>query len=192
MKYLPKLIFTFSLACFLTPTWAHPGISHLHGFVSGFIHPWLGVDHWLAVFAVGLYAHCHGDNAIQALPLWYLVFMTLGVGLSASDIAVPAVEGGIVLSLFVMALVLIIKPHNFRNVMLPIIAYAALSQGYVHAEEANASDLILSQLLGLVLATSLLLALGLLTSRLSAKKQASLRLITSLSCFAIGTYALVG
>jgi urease accessory protein len=192
MKCFPKVLICLLSASYLPSAWAHPDISYVHGFVSGFIHPWLGVDHWLVVFAVGLYAKYVDSKSLRWLPLCYLMFITLGIGFAAVDIVVPAVEDGIVLSLFVMAFALIIRRQYSKKVMLPIIAFAAMCQGYVHAEEVSASNLALLQLVGLVLATLLLLAMGLLASRLSAKPLASLRLITSLSCFAIGTYALVG
>ena len=54
-----------------SPAWAHPQHLHgpgmEHGLAAGFLHPLLGLDHLLAMFAVGLLAAQVGGRAIWLL-----------------------------------------------------------------------------------------------------------------------------
>jgi hydrogenase/urease accessory protein HupE len=54
-----------ALAWTATPAWAHPNTGLGVGFVSGFTHPLTGIDHILAMVAVGIW----GNPASQACHL---------------------------------------------------------------------------------------------------------------------------
>jgi urease accessory protein len=59
---------------------AHPQDAVLHGggFLAGFAHPWLGLDHLLAMIAVGLLAAQMGGRARWLLPAAFLSAMAWG------------------------------------------------------------------------------------------------------------------
>src|SRR3979409_1770708 len=81
-------------ATFSTQAFAHPGHPHLD-FVGGFAHPLTGLDHMLAMVAVGLWASQLGGRALWLLPLTFPVLMAAGAVLGVSGIALPWVEIGI-------------------------------------------------------------------------------------------------
>src|SRR5256885_1793887 len=86
-----------ALAAILLPTaaWAHPGHGAAVGFVQGFVHPVTGIDHVLAMIAVGLFAANLGGRALWAVPLAFVSVMALGGALGVAGIAVPFVEAGV-------------------------------------------------------------------------------------------------
>ena len=81
---------------------AHPG-DHSHiGFAAGFAHPFTGLDHLLAMVAVGLWASQLGGRALWLLPLTFPAVMAAGAALGFSGVALPWVEIGITASVLVL------------------------------------------------------------------------------------------
>src|SRR5687768_3353260 len=81
-----------------TAAFAHPG-DHSHlGFATGFAHPFTGLDHLLAMVAVGLWASQLGGRAVWLLPLTFPVVMAAGAALGFGGVALPGVEIGITAS----------------------------------------------------------------------------------------------
>ena len=83
---------------------AHTGHGDTGGFVHGFMHPLGGLDHVLAMVAVGLYAAMIGGRALWLMPLTFVGMMTLGGVMGASGIVDPFVEVGIAMSVIVLGL----------------------------------------------------------------------------------------
>ncbi len=190
MKNCSKILVLLLLVSFLTPAWAHTGLGHTHSFVTGFMHPWSGFDHLLVMFAVGLYAVTLSGRAILSIPVSFLLFMAFGAGLAYLGIILPAVEQGIVSSLFILGLLLIVKTQLSRIILLPLIAYFALCHGYAHAIEMNPDGDGYLYLAGFVLSTALLRTLGMLVGRLSINKLTYFRVFTGVATIAVGTLAL--
>ena len=69
----------YSLALFLTPAvaFAHPGHGD-HGLIAGIAHPISGLDHLLAMLAVGLWAAQQQGAARLALPCTFVGSMLVG------------------------------------------------------------------------------------------------------------------
>ena len=83
---LVRTLFILPLVLLPSLAQAHPGIpGHLHGFAAGFGHPLSGLDHLLAMTAVGLWAVQRGGRALWLAPLAFLAAMTLGGVLGMSD-----------------------------------------------------------------------------------------------------------
>src|SRR5262245_12306479 len=80
---------------------AHAG-SHAAGFADGLAHPFSGLDHVLAMVAVGLWATQLGRPALWVLPLTFPAVMAVGAALGAADVALPWVEAGIAASVLVL------------------------------------------------------------------------------------------
>ncbi|GAD00714.1 hupE-UreJ family metal transporter [Agarivorans albus MKT 106] len=68
------------------------------GFVSGFVHPVLGVDHVVAMIAVGLWGALLGAPALWVLPVVFPLVMAFGGVLGIIGLPIPAVETGIATS----------------------------------------------------------------------------------------------
>ena len=72
-------------------------------------HPLTGLDHLLAMFAVGLWAAQRGGRAIWFVPLTFVLVMTLGATLGMSGVSIPFVEPGIAISVLMLGVFL---PHR--------------------------------------------------------------------------------
>ena len=117
MKYLAhRLILlgpiTLTLVAYLLPSLAHAhvGVGESVGFARGVRHPLGGIDHILAMVAVGLWAAQCGGRALWFIPVTFVLVMGLGAFVSTLDIAVPFVEQGIVLSVLVLGVLVAADP----------------------------------------------------------------------------------
>src|SRR5918996_6357106 len=68
------------------------------GLASGFTHPIFGLDHVVAMVAVGLWGAFLGQPAIWLLPVVFPVVMAFGGLLVISGVPIPAVETGVAAS----------------------------------------------------------------------------------------------
>ena len=161
----------------LTPSlaFAHSGGDHVHGLLSGLEHPLLGVDHLLAMVAVGVIAARTGGRGVLLVPLSFVSAMVVGALLGMAGIGLPSLETGIALSLVVFgAMVGLIRP-------MPLAAAAALTalfglfHGNAHGLEIPESASGIAYAAGFVLATSALHAVGALSGIKLAGWPATLR-----------------
>ena len=75
---MPRFLhWLFAAAFTLAPTIAsaHVGVGDTDGFVHGFSHPLSGLDHILALVAVGLIAAHLGGRALWLVPLTFVSVM---------------------------------------------------------------------------------------------------------------------
>jgi urease accessory protein len=164
MKTLARLGALSALAA-VTPSlaFAHSGGAHVHGFFAGLEHPLFGVDHLLAMVAVGMIGARAGGGSIVLVPLFFVSAMVAGALLGMAEIALPSLETGIALSLVVFgAIVGLARP-------LPLAAAAALTapfglfHGNAHGLEIPESASGIAYAAGFVLGTSMLHAIGVLS-----------------------------
>lgn len=156
--FAPVAFFGFSAAAL-----AHPGHESA-SFLSGFNHPLGGLDHLLAMLAVGLYAAQQAGRARWSLPAGFVLAMLLGAALGASGIRLPAVEAGIAASVLVLGLLLAFAVRLPLAASLPLVALFALFHGHAHHAEMGAASL-LTYAIGFALATALLHAVGFMLAR---------------------------
>src|SRR5262245_39298494 len=57
---------------------AHVGLGHVETFQTGFLHPLNGIDHVLAMVAVGLYAATLGGAALWLVPCAFVGMLIVG------------------------------------------------------------------------------------------------------------------
>ena len=103
-KLLPKLFVLFLLLPGLT--FAHTGVGETSGLMHGFGHPLGGLDHLLAMFALGLWAAQIGGRASWILPCTFVGFMLIGGVLGFSGISVPFIEEGILVSILILGILI--------------------------------------------------------------------------------------
>jgi urease accessory protein len=109
-----------ALACALVAAGADAHPLHISGtgFAAGFGHPFLGLDHVLAMLAVGLWAAQHEDRrAWWLVPSSFVVMMAAGGVLGLAGVALPS-EIGIAGSLLILGGLLAL------SVRLPLVAGA--------------------------------------------------------------------
>lgn len=140
-----------------------PASAYAHesaGSVSGFVHPFSGLDHVLAMLALGLWAGQRGGRALWVLPGTFVAMIAIGGFLGASGIHVPFVEHGIVVSVIVLALLVAVPARLSLATSAAVVGLFALFHGHAHGVEmpANASGLAYGA--GFMLASAVLHGIG--------------------------------
>ena len=151
-------------ACLLLPglAQAHPGHVEMSGLASGLAHPLFGLDHLLAMLAVGLWGAQLGGSARWALPVLFVAVMLAGGGLGMAGLGLPAVEHGIVASVVVLGLLLLAArrvPLAYSGVL---VGAFALFHGHAHGTEMPVHSSAALYALGFAAATAALHVAGLL------------------------------
>jgi len=153
------------------PALAHTGGGSASGFVAGFGHPLLGLDHLLAMVAVGLFAAVLGGRALWLVPASFVAMMAVGGLLALDGVGLPMVETGIALSVVVLGAAVALRVQLPVAAAMAVCGAFALFHGHAHGTEMPAAASAASYAAGLVIATAVLHAtgvgLGLLASRAS-------------------------
>lgn len=171
------------LACMPSLALAHPGhelttqtLSNptLASAYLGFMHPLTGLDHLLVMLAIGLWAGKLASNAATnvgnkirwQLPITFMGLMLVGAILGAQGFAFAGLETAIAASVMAMGLLLVISLPIKPALAIGMVAVFALLHGAAHGLETNGAELNFAQgwavVGGMLLATGLLHALGLL------------------------------
>jgi urease accessory protein len=154
---------------------AHPGHDGGHDltwdFSGGFSHPIGGLDHVLAMVAVGLWAAQLGGRARWLVPSTFVALLAVGAALGLQGLAPAGVEPMIAAWLLVLGLMVVIAQRLPLAAGLGLTALFGAFHGFAHGAEIPASSGGVSYGLGFISATVLLhgagLALGLLSARQS-------------------------
>ena len=139
---------------------AHTGHTEPGGFMHGFEHPLGGLDHLLAMVAVGLWAAQSGGRALLALPAAFVGAMILGGLAGMAGLPLPAVELGILGSVLALGALVAFQPKLSVGVCVAITAGFAVFHGYAHGVEMPVAASPWTYGLGLAAATGLLPAGG--------------------------------
>src|SRR5262245_40106811 len=118
---------------------AHTGIGPGHDLLHGLQHPLTGLDHILAMFAVGLWAVQRGGRAVWLVPLTFVLVMTIGGAIGISGVSLPFVEPGIVLSVVILGVFVAAAVRLPLPVSASIVGLFAIVHGYAHGTEISAS-----------------------------------------------------
>jgi urease accessory protein len=133
-----------SLVLFAAAAQAHSEAPGGDGFVTGFLHPLTGLDHLLAMLAVGMWGAQLGMPAIWVLPVAFPLVMALGGVLGIVGIPLPFAEPAIVLSVVLLGAVIALAARPPLPVAGALVAFFAIFHGYAHGRElpthANAVD----------------------------------------------------
>lgn len=139
---------------------AHTFGAHDAGFVHGFSHPLGGLDHLLAMVAVGLWAAQRGGKALWALPTAFVAAMIGGGLLGMAGIELPAVELGIALSVVALGGLIALQSRLPLLASVGMVALFALFHGHAHGVEMPEAAAPLLYGAGFALATALLHGAG--------------------------------
>ncbi len=165
---IKRLVAIAALTLTASPALAHTGIGAHGSFMAGLAHPISGLDHVLAMVAVGLWAAQTGGKALWAWPLAFVSVMLIGGGLGISGFALPMVEPGILASIVVLGLMVGFAVKVPTAAGAALVGAFALLHGHAHGTEL-AGGTALTYAAGFALATMALhlsgLGAGLLTHR---------------------------
>lgn len=154
------------LFCLPATASAHADTGLIGGFSSGFLHPLRGLDHIVAMVAVGLWGAFLGGRAMWLLPVVFPVVMAFGGALGVLGVPLPGVETGIALSAIVLGLMVVLAARPALWIAATIVGLFAIFHGHAHGTELPDAASPITYAFGFVLATGLLhlagIAFGLL------------------------------
>ena len=139
---------------------AHPGHDN-SGFLNGFIHPFTGIDHIMAMVAVGLFAAMLGGRARYLVPSSFVVMMVAGSGLAFSGFVLPYIETAIWASVIVLSAVVLLRWNASLSVAMGLCGFFAVFHGFAHGSEMPVNATGFGYGAGFVIATSALHLIGL-------------------------------
>lgn len=148
-------------ALLLSPAlaFAHPGHEH-SGLAAGLAHPVFGLDHLLAMLAVGLWAAQQQGRARWAVPLAFVAAMLMGGLLGFAGFELALMETGIAGSVLALGLLVALVIRPALPLAVGVTALFALCHGVAHGLELPALSSAWSYAIGFVIATAALHALG--------------------------------
>ena len=153
---------SLALAATLWPALAlaHVGQGRAEGFLAGLSHPVSGLDHVLAMVAVGLWGAQLGAPAIWLLPVTFPMVMAFGGMLGLAGMPLPGVEAAIALSGILLGLAVLAEWKPPLPLAAVIVGFFAVFHGHAHGAELPAGASGLTYSIGFVAATGTLHAVG--------------------------------
>jgi len=154
-----KFLFTILLLGASSAAFAHPG-HNVSGLAAGLIHPFSGLDHLLAMVAVGLWAaqsyrsNRGGGRKIWLLPATFMVMLVVGSGIAMQWQSLPLVEPGIAASVLALGLLVALSLQLPAMLSVAITALFGLLHGYAHGLELPQSAAPAAYALGFLAATA--------------------------------------
>jgi len=143
-----------------TPLSAHVQPGQTEGFLTGMRHPVSGLDHVLAMIAVGLWGAQLGAPAIWLLPVTFPMMMAVGGFLALIGVSLPGVEVGIAVSALALGMVVAMEVRPRMTIAAVIVGMFAIFHGYAHGAELPAGQSGVTYSIGFVISTGLLHATG--------------------------------
>lgn len=160
-----RAILTVLLTLLTSPALAHD-IEGAGGFLAGFSHPLFGLDHIIAMVAVGMWGAFLGPPAIFLLPIVFPLVMAGGGVLGILGVPLPAAETGIAASAIVLGLMVALAARPPLWIAAVLVGAFAIFHGYAHGKELPDDANALAFSAGFVIATGALhlcgIAFGLL------------------------------
>jgi urease accessory protein len=188
---LPLLNIAVAVLVLVQPAVAHEQAGVAGGLASGLLHPLTGVDHMIAMVAVGIWGAQLGAPAIWVLPITFPLVMAFGGVLGVLRIPLPMPEMVIALSALVLGAAVAARLRVPFAVAAVIVGVFAIFHGHAHGAELPTAADPLAYGVGFVVATGLLHLCGIAIGTLS-RWPAGERLIQGLGAAiaALGGYFL--
>jgi len=159
-NYLVGLLSIAALAL-ASPAQAHIIGAGGAGWAPGFSHPFSGLDHILAMVAVGVWAAQTGRPALWVLPVVFPLAMAIGGLLGVAGVPVPGIEAGITASVLALGLLIALQAKPPLALLIALVALFALFHGHAHGTELPQAASPVLYGLGFVVATAILHVFGL-------------------------------
>lgn len=158
---VPLRVLTFLLLMgYAQIAWAHVDGGQAAGFITGLQHPWSGLDHVLAMIAVGLWGAQLGSPALWMLPIAFPMMMAVGAMMGLLGLPLPGVEIGIAFSAVLLGLMVLAEARPKIAVSIAMVGFFAIFHGHAHGTELPVGQSGLLYSMGFVIATGCLHGLG--------------------------------
>ena len=180
-----------AMALLLTPAiaFAHPGHGD-NGLLAGISHPIGGLDHLLAMLAVGLWAAQQKGAARWVLPCTFVGTLLIGGLLGFAGLSLPAMESGIATSVLALGLAVALAVRPPLSLAMGATAMFALFHGVAHGLELPDLSSPWTYAAGFVTATAALHAAGYAVVRVLPRAAAPLIRLAGVASAATGVWLL--
>ena len=155
-----RMLALISLFVAVSTASAHPGHRHeLAGTVeNGIAHPWLGMDHLLAMVVVGVMATQCGPRGRWGLPLLFCGSMAVASLAGQAIGPVSLLDVGLAITLIALGACLV---RRFNKAVIPaIVTLCGGLHGFAHGAGWGAGDASVQYLAGVILGTAVLHLVG--------------------------------
>ena len=159
-RSLLPLALLLTIALLAAPAWAHEQQGQAVGFVTGLLHPVSGLDHVLALVAVGLWGAQLGAPAIWLLPITFPLVMAMGAMLGFLGVPVPGIEYGVAASGILLGAMVMLEVRPPLAGAALLVGFFAIFHGHAHGTELPPGQSALLYSMGFVMATGGLHAAG--------------------------------
>jgi urease accessory protein len=174
---------------------AHPGHDGGHDltwdFAGGFAHPVFGLDHLLAMIAVGIWAAQLGGRARWVVPTAFVGVMTVAAAFGQNGVVPAGMEQMIAASLLAFGLMIALAKRLPLAAGLALTTFFASFHGFAHGAEIPANSGGFSYGFGFVAATVLLHAAGLALGSLKISQLDNWLKATGVGIATVGAVMLV-
>jgi urease accessory protein len=161
LEWVFRSISLLTLVLLCAPSaFAHVQKGEAAGFLSGLKHPISGLDHVLAMVAVGLWGAQLGSPAIWVLPVAFPMVMAFGGMLGLIGVPLPGIEYGIAASAILLGVAVMFELRPPLAIAASIVAIFAIFHGHAHGTELPPGQSGLLYSIGFVIATGCLHAVG--------------------------------
>jgi urease accessory protein len=165
MRTARQQVLTRGFAVLVLLAWAQPALAHTQrgetaGFLAGFRHPISGLDHVLAMVAVGLWGAQLGAPAVWLLPVAFPMVMAVGGMLGLIGVALPGIEYGIAASAILLGAAVMFEARPPLAVAAALVGFFAIFHGHAHGTELPPGQSALLYSMGFVVATGCLHVAG--------------------------------
>lgn len=172
MILLPRLLPIVAMTLGMSdPAIAHTGHGVAFSFSSGLLHPFGGLDHVLAMIAVGLLAAQLGGRALWLVPGTFVTVMALAAAAGVSGLPLPGTEYGVLLSIVAISLPVAFALGMPVALAMALVGVFAIFHGYAHGAELPDNATAAPYVAGFALATALI-SFGLALGRLAMGRPA--------------------
>jgi urease accessory protein len=168
---MSKRFATLLLTALPLAAFAHTGHGD-HGFLDSFTHPFLGLDHLLAMLLVGVWSVLHARHVWLA-PLTFVTLLAAGAALGQHGIVVPQLEPLVAASVLVLGVMLTLPFRLGLSAALAVIGGFALFHGMAHGGELEQGSTIMA---GIVLGSAILHGIGMGLAQFVLKNRPTLAL----------------
>lgn len=190
---LIRSLMTVMLLAMMQPLSAHTTGGAIGGLGSGLGHPFIGIDHLLAMLAVGMWAYQVGGAAVWKVPMVFVLTLLVGASVGMTGLHLPFIEPVIAASVMVFGLMIAMKSRLAPFLASSLVALFALFHGYAHGIEMPLAASPLAYVVGFGLATIVLHGLGVMLAYVMHRTTHSLLLrISGFGLACTGLLLLVG
>lgn len=145
--------------------WTEAAFAHVQkgeaaGFLTGLKHPVSGLDHVLAMVAVGLWGAQLGAPAVWVLPVAFPMVMAFGGMLGLMGVPLPGIEYGIAASAILLGIAVLLELRPPLAIAAFVVAVFAIFHGHAHGTELPPGQSGLLYSMGFVIATGCLHGVG--------------------------------